>query len=92
MEVEHEYFGEVQADGKLAVEGDLSRNFRVGEKVVVRIESIPKKNRREPGAEDAATERLLDAMERAEDLGALDNPDEMRHSALLQERIEEKFS
>lgn len=41
---------------------------------------------------DPATERLLKAIDQAEDIGAPDDPEKLRHSVLFEERMEEKLS
>jgi len=66
--------------------------FVVGEKVRVMIESIVRRGKKPLGDLDPATKRLLKAIDNAEDIGAPDDPEQLRHSVLFEERIEEKFS
>ena len=89
---QHEYIGEILPDGRLTIHGQTRDRFAVGEKVRVMIEPIPTRNKKTLGQLDPATKRLLEAIDKAQDIGAPDDPEQLRHSVLFKERIEEKFS
>ena len=89
---QNEYIGEFLSDGRLTIHGETGNRFAVGEKVRVMIESIVRRDKKPLGDLDPATKRLLKAIDNAEDIGAPDDPEQLRHSVLFEERIEEKFS
>ena len=65
---------------------DIHKNIKV------RIQTIKKKTQDLSGKFDPATARILARMRNAKDLGAPENPEALRHSVLLEERMEEKLS
>lgn len=87
-----EYIGKILPDGGLTIDGETRDRFAVGEKVRVMIEAIPTRDKKTLGQLDTATKRLLEAIDKAQDIGAPDDPEQLRHSVLFKERIEEKFS
>ena len=89
---QHEYIGEILPDGGLTIHGETRDRFAVGEKVRVMIESISRGGKKGLKELDPATKRLLEAIDNAQDIGAPDDPEQLRHSVLFEERIEEKFS
>ena len=92
MSIEIEYTGEVVPDGRISVDPSIAHTLRTGQKLRVKIEQIPDST--EPHAKekpDPATLRILERMKNAGSRGTPDNPDELRHSLLMEERMEEKF-
>jgi len=92
MMEQHEYIGEFRSDGALTIHGGTKGRFVVGEKVRVIVESIPRRDKKEIQRLDPATKRLLEAIDKAQDIGASDDPAELRHSVLFEERMKERFS
>ncbi|WP_045214252.1 hypothetical protein [Desulfonatronovibrio magnus] len=92
MNTTMEYIGEMLPDGRISVEPSIAHRLRTGEKLRIRIEQIPDESKNKGEKElDAATKRLLERMKNAGSLGTPDNPDELRHSVLMEERMEDKF-
>jgi len=89
---QHEYIGEFLSDGRLTIHGETRHRFAVGEKVRVMIESIASREKKPLEELDPATKSLLKATDNAEDIGASDDSEKLRHSVLFEERMEEKFS
>ena len=89
---QHEYIGEFLSDGRLTIHGETRHRFAVGEKVRVMIESIASREKKPLEELDPVTKSLLKAIDNAQDIGAPDNPEQLRHSVLFEERMEEKFS
>jgi len=88
----NEYIGEFLPDGRLTLLGPAKRPFAVGEKVRVIIESIAGKEKKPLEHMDPATKTLLKAIDNAQDIGASNDPEQLRHSVLFEERMEEKVS
>lgn len=87
-----EYTGEVLPDGRISVDPSIAQRLRTGQKLRVRIEQIPDTPEPQSKKElDPATQRILGRMKNAGSLGTPNNPDELRHSVLMEERMEEKF-
>ena len=92
MNEEIEYTGEVLPDGRISVDPSIAHRLRTGQKLRIRIEQIQDTPESQSNKElDPATQRILGTMKNAGSLGTPDNPDELRHSVLMEERIEEKF-
>ena len=90
--MEIEYIGEVLPDGRISVDPFIAQRLRTGEKLRIRIEQIPDTPESQSNKElDPATQRILERMKNAGSLGTPDNPVELRHSVLMEERMEEKF-
>jgi hypothetical protein len=87
-----EYTGEVLPDGRISVDPSIAQRLRTGQKLRIRIEQIPDTPKEKSKNDfDPATQRILGRMKNAGSLGTPDNPDELRHSVLMEERMEEKF-
>ena len=90
--MEIEYIGEVLPDGRISVDPSIAHRLRTGQKLRIRIEQIQDTPESQSNKElDPATQRILERMKNAGSLGTPDNPDELRHSVLMEERMEEKF-
>lgn len=88
----YEYVGEVLPEGKLSVIPSISQKLIPGQKIRIRIEQLSDKTNAVTRKEmDAATRRLLDRMQNAQPLETPEDPANLRHSVLFEERMEEKF-
>ena len=87
-----EYTGEVLPDGRISVDPSIAHRLRTGDKLRIKIEQIPDTPKPQSKKElDPATQRILERMKKASQLGASANPEELSHSVLMEERMDEKF-
>ena len=89
-----EYFGELLPDGHLSVDPAVLAKIKKGEKFKITIESLKTNFLVDSTAKkelDSATRRLLERMRNGKPLGAPENPEQLSHSRLMSERLEEKF-
>ncbi len=84
-----EYIGEVLPDGHLSVEPEVMNKLKKGVKVKIRIEVPVIEEKR--GTLSPAAKKLVASMENAKAIGLSDDPQEISHSKLAEERMEEKF-
>jgi hypothetical protein len=89
--MEIECIGKLYADGKILVDPSLVKDAVDGS--IVKIKIVLPEQVEKPGKTslDPATKRMLERMGDAKALGAPDDPQELRHSKLMEERMDEKF-
>jgi hypothetical protein len=89
--MEIECIGKLYADGKILVDPSLVKDAVDGS--IVKIKIVLPEQVEKPGKKslDPATKRMLERMRGAKALGAPDDPQELRHSKLMEERMDEKF-
>jgi len=86
--MEIEYVGEFLADGHLSVDSFIADKLIKGAKVKIKIEIFTQQKNLEKS--DAAAVRILQRMRNAKAIGTPDKPEQLRHSVLLEERLQEK--
>ncbi len=88
----YEYIGDVLPDGRLPIAPSIAQKLIPGQRIRIRIDQIPDASKATGKKElDAATLRLLERMKHARPLGTPNDPESLRHSALFEGRMEEKF-
>ncbi len=88
----YEYIGEVLPDGRLPIVPSIAKELIPGQRIRVIIEQIPDVPKFTGKKKlDDATLRLLKKMNNARPLGTPDDPENLRHGVLFEERMEEKF-
>lgn len=89
--MEIECVGRVSENGQILIDPSLIDKIKIGSKIRLKI-MVPDKERETPKKElSPAAKRLLKRMENARPLGLPDDPHELSHSVLAEERMEEKF-
>lgn len=90
--MEIECNGQISEMGKITIDPSILAEMKVGSKIRLKI-TVPEKKRKEkrrkglsPGAR-----RLLEMLENARPIGVPDDSEEISHSRLAEERMEEKF-
>ncbi len=87
--MEIEYIGELLPDGHLSIEPEVVDRLEKGVKVKIIIE-IPVIDEKREMLSPAA-KRLVASMENAKAIGLPSDPQEISHSKLAEEQMEEKF-
>lgn len=90
--MEIECNGQISEMGKITIDPSILAEMKVGSKIRLKI-TVPEKERKEKRRKglSPATKRLLKRMKNAKSLGLPDDPRELSHSVLAEERMEEKF-
>lgn len=90
--MEIECVGQITEMGEIAVEPSLLEEIKVGAKIRLKI-TVPEKERTEKRGKDLSpgARQFLDMLENARPIGVPDDPEEISHSRLAEERMEEKF-
>ena len=90
--MEIECVGKLYQRGQIRIDPKLLSQLKSGTEIKLTI-SVPEKGRvKKPQRElSTAAKRLLRRMENAKPLGLPDDPRELSHSVLAEERMEEKF-
>lgn len=90
--MEIECIGFLSEKGKISIDSSLFEKFQLGTQVKIKIEVPDRdtqgKKRREISDE---AKKFIEMMENAQPIGAPDDPQELSHSKLAEERMEEKF-
>lgn len=90
--MEIECIGFLSEEGKISIDPSLLAKLELGTQVKIKIETpdidSQGKNKREI-SDDA--KQFLELMENARPIGAPEDPQELSHSKLAEERMEEKF-
>ena len=90
--MEIEYIGELLPDGHLSVDPEVLEKLQKGEQLKIKLEKLPQESQSHQHKEyDSATTRLLARIKNAKSIGAPDDPQELSHSKLMEDRMEEKF-
>ena len=89
--MEIECTGKISKNGQILIDSSLIEKIRIGTKIRIKI-MVPEKEMDTAKKElSPAAKRLLKRMENAKPIGLPDDPHELSHSILAEERIEEKF-
>ena len=90
--MEIECVGKLYERGRISIDPTLLAEIKSGTEIRLKI-SIPerKSKKKSPKGLSPAAKRLLKRMENAKPLGMPDDPHELSHSILVEERMEEKF-
>ncbi len=89
--MEIECVGKILENGRILVDPALIEKIRIGEKVKLRIMVPDQERKKEKKELSMAAKRLLKRMENAKPIGLPDDPHELSHSNLAEERMEKKF-
>jgi len=90
--MEIECIGEVLKNGQILTDPPISDKIQIGSRIKLKIVVQEKEKKRATKKElSPAAKRLLEKMQNARPLGLPDNPHELSHSVLSEERMEEKF-
>ena len=89
--MEIECVGKNIGDDQILIEPSLIDRARIGSTVKLKITVPDQKETRGKKELSPATKRLLKRMDNAKPLGVPDDPEEISHSRLAEERMEEKF-
>ena len=90
--MEIECIGKLSEKDKIRIDPGLLSGMKVGTEIRLKI-TVPEKRSKKKAAKELspAAKRLLKRMENAKPLGLPDDPHELSHSVLAEERMEEKF-
>ena len=90
--MEIECIGQITGKGKITVKPSLLEEIKLGSKIRLRI-IVPEKERKEKRPKDLsqAAKQFLEMLDNARPIGVPDDPEEISHSRLAEERMEEKF-
>ena len=89
--MEIECVGKISGNGQILVDPSLIDQAEIGSTIKLKITVPDQKEKRGKKKFDPTTRRILDGMENAKPLGVPDDPEEISHSRLAQERMDEKF-
>ncbi len=89
--MEIECVGKNIGDDQILIEPSLIDRARIGSTVKLKITVPDQKETRGKKELSPATKRLLKRMDNAKPLGVPDDPEEISHSRMAEERMEEKF-
>ena len=89
--MEIECVGKISGNGQILVDPSLIDQAKIGSTIKLKIIVPDQKEKRGKKELSPATKRLLKRMEYAKPLGLPDDPHELSHSVLAEERMEEKF-
>jgi hypothetical protein len=89
--MEIECIGKISKNGQILIDSSLIEKIRIGTKIRIKI-MVPEKEMDTAKKElSPAAKRLLKRMKNAKPIGASEDPKELSHSRLMEERIEDKF-
>ena len=90
--MEIECVGKLSEKDKIRIDPSFLSGIKVGTEIRLKI-TVPEKKSKKKAAKELspAAKRLLKRMENAKPLGLPDDPHELSHSVLAEERMEEKF-
>lgn len=89
--MEIECIGKISKNGQILVDPALIEKIRLGTKIRIKIMVPEKESDRAKRKMSPAAKRFLNLLEKARPIGAPDDPEELSHSRLAEERMEEKF-
>ena len=89
--MEIECVGKIFKNGQILIDPSLIEQAKIGSTIKLKITLPDQKEKRRKQELSPATKRLLKRMENAKPLGLPDDPHELSHSVLAEERMEEKF-
>ena len=90
--MEIECVGQVFEKGKIAIDPALLSAMKVGAKIRLRITIPEKKHKRKvPKDLSPAAKQFIEMLDNSRPIGVPDDPQEISHSRLAEERMEEKF-
>ena len=89
--MEIECVGKKIGDDQILVDPSLIDQAEIGSTINLKITVPDQKERRGEKELSPVTKRLLKRMENAKPLGLPDDPEELSHSRLMEERMDEKF-
>lgn len=89
--MEIECVGKKIGDDQILIDPSLIEQAKIGTTIKLKITVPDQKEKRGKKELSPATKRLLKRMENAKPLGLPDDPHELSHSVLAEERMEEKF-
>ena len=89
--MEIECVGKIFRNGQILIDPSLIEQAEIGSTIKLKITLPDQKEKRGKKELSQATKRLLKRMENAKPLGLPDDPHELSHSVLAEERMEEKF-
>jgi len=89
--MEIECVGKISGNGQILIDPALIDRAKIGSTVKLKITVPDQKEKKGKKELSPATKRLLKRMENAKPLGLPDDPHELSHSVLAEERMEEKF-
>ena len=89
--MEIECVGKKVGDDHVLIDRSLIEQTKIGEMIKLKIIVPDQKEKRGKKELSPATKRLLKRMENAKPIGVPDDPEEISHSRLAEERMEEKY-
>ena len=89
--MEIECVGKKSGDGLILIDPSLIEQAKIGSTINLKITVHDEKDKKDQEGLDPATKRILEGMENAKSLGVPDDPEELSHSRLMEERMDEKF-
>ena len=78
-------------NGLILIDPSLIDQAKIGSTIKLKITVPDEKDKKDQEELDPATKRILEGMENAKPLGVPDDPEELSHSRLMEERMDEKF-
>lgn len=89
--MEIECVGKISGDGQISIDPALIDLAKPGSMIKLKV-IVPDQTKGKHKKElDPATKRILERMKNAKAIGVPDDPEELSHSRLMEERMEEKF-
>lgn len=89
--MEIECVGKISGNGQILIDPSLIERTKIGSMIKLKITVPDQKDKKDKKELDPATKRILQRMRNAKPIGAPDDPEELSHSRLMEERMEEKF-
>ena len=89
--MEIECVGKIFGNGQILINPSLIDQAEIGSTINLKITVPDQKEKKAKKELSPATKRLLKRMENAKPLGVPDDPQEISHSRLMEERMDEKF-
>ena len=89
--MEIECVGKKIGDDQILIDPSLIDQAEIGSTIKLKITVPDQKEKKDKKGLDPATERILERMENTKPLGVPDDPEELSHSILMEERMDEKF-
>ena len=89
--MEIECVGKKSGDGLILIDSSLIAQAKIGSTIKLKITLPDQEEKKEERELDPATKRFFKRMENAKPLGVPDDPEEINHSRLAEERMDEKF-
>ena len=90
--MEIECVGKIYERGKISIDPALMPVMQVGTEIRLKI-TVPemRPNKKSPKGLSPAARELIEMLDNARPIGVPDDPEEISHSRLAEERMEEKF-